>query len=74
MGHSSQIQQGSGIDNSKFSSNFYDLFVSMTDVFPENFGFIAKFSNTLKQFKALGIARKFPVCKFLWFSGTPTFR
>ena len=64
-GHSSQIQQGSGIDVLKSSSNFYHLIVSMREVLPENFSFIAQSSLTLWLFKVLGIARKFPVCKFL---------
>ena len=39
-----------------------------------NFNFIAQFSLTLWLFKVLGIVQKFLVCKFLWFSGSPTFR
>ena len=44
VGHSSQIQQWSGIDVLNSSSNFYYLIVSMREVFPENFSFIAQFS------------------------------
>ena len=73
-GHSRQISQGFRIDVFKSSSNFYCLIVSMREVFPENFNFIAQFSLTLWLFKVLGIVQKFLVCKFLWFSGTPTFR
>ena len=54
-GGSSQIQQGSGVHVLKFSSNFYHLPVSLREVFPENFSFIALFSLTLWLFKFLGI-------------------
>ena len=74
MDRYSQIQQGSRIDVLKSPSNFYNLFVSIREVFPENFSFIAQFSLTLRLFKVFGIVQKFPFCKFLWFSGTPTFR
>ena len=47
MGHSSQIQQVSGINVLKYSSNFNHLFVSMKELFPENFTFTAQFSHTL---------------------------
>ena len=65
VGHSSQIQQWSGIDVLNSSSNFYYLIVSMREVFPENFSFIAQFSLILWLFKVLGIVRKVLVCKFL---------
>ena len=54
-GHSSQIQQGSGIDVVKSSSSFYHLIVSMREVLPENFSFIAQFSLTLWLFKVSGL-------------------
>ena len=68
-GHFSQIQQGSGIDVLKSFSNFYHLIVSMREVFPEIVSFITQFSLTLWL-----IVRKFLVCNFFSFSGTPTFR
>ena len=51
MGHSSQIQQESGIDVLKSSSNFYHLIFSLREVFPENFSFIAQLGLTLWSFK-----------------------
>ena len=65
MGHSSQIQQGSGINFLKSSSNFYHLIASMREVFPEYFSFLAQFSLTLWLFKVLQAVQKFPVYKFL---------
>ena len=41
MGHSSQVQQGSGIDVLKLASNFYHVLVSMREANPENFSLIA---------------------------------
>ena len=64
-GHSSQFQQGSGIDILTSFSNFYHLFISMREVFPENLNFIAQFSLILWLLKVLGIVPKFPVSKFL---------
>ena len=58
LGHSSQIQQGSGIDVLKSSSNFYPLFLSMREIFPANFSSIAQFELTLWLFKVLEIACK----------------
>ena len=51
IGHSRLIQQGSRIDVLKSSSNFYNLIVSMREVFSENFCFTARFSLTLWLFK-----------------------
>ena len=44
--HSTQIQQGYGIDGLKSSSYFYHSIASMRQVFPEHFSVIAKFSLT----------------------------
>ena len=54
LGHSSQIQQGSGIDIPKFSSNFCHL-IAMREVFSENLSFITQFSLSLWLFKVLQI-------------------
>ena len=71
-GHSSQIQQLSGIVVLK-SSNFYQLLVFMRDVFPENFSLIAQFNLFLWLFKVLEIVRKCPFYNFFSFSGTLNF-
>ena len=69
-GHSSQIQQGSGIDVLKSSSNFYYLIVSMREVFPENFSFIAQFNlliyGCLKFYK---LSENFLFVNFFDFQG-----
>ena len=68
------IQQVSWINILKSSSDFYHLTASTRETFPENMSFIAQFSHILWLFKVLGIVRTFPLCKFLWFSGTSTSR
>ena len=73
LGHSNQIQQRSGIDVLKSSSNFYHLFVSMSKVFPRNFSFMAQSNLFSWHLKVLEIDQKFPFYKFLSFSGTPNF-
>ena len=72
--HFNQIQQGSGIDLIKFSSNIYHLFASLREVFAENISFIDQFNFTLWLFKVLEIVRKCPFYKFLLSSGTPSFK
>ena len=42
-GHSSQVQQGSGIDVLQFTSNFHHLLVYMREAIPENFSSIPHF-------------------------------
>ena len=64
-GHCSQIQQGSGINVLKSSSNFHHLIISTREVFPEIFSFIAQSSLPLWLFIVLEIVQKFLVCKFL---------
>ena len=66
LSHSRQIQQGSEIDVLKSSSNFYHLTVSMREVFPEIFNFIAQFSLTLWLFKT---SENFEFANFFHFQG-----
>ena len=66
LGHSSQIQKGSGIKVLKSSSNFYHLCVSKRDVFSENFCFIAQFNLTLKF---QGLFKNFWFANFFDFQG-----
>ena len=61
LGHFSQIQQGSGIDALKSSTNFYHLIVFTREVFPENFSFII---NSVSFYSYL----KFAVRDCLWFA------